>query len=227
MEIGSLAVALEREHHEIDSGIAAFTAAPWDRQPLGHAIGALRRHIYLEEEFLFPLLREAESGLAAPVFVMLREHAQIWATLDSLERDLDAGTGLALCRRLTVQLLHHNLKEEKILYPRADDALSPTAASRLRAFLRSGELPGGWVCMMKARPVPQNPGRAGRELGHGPAVPSWSRRDHLGLQDHGGVARPGLEHRRTGGVRDADRYQRPSRAVPRHPAGRVTSAAFP
>ncbi len=113
MEIGSLAAALEREHHEIDAGIAAFAAAPWDRQSLGRAIGALRRHIYLEEEFLFPLLREAEPGLAAPVFVMLREHAQIWGTLEALERAVDegAGTGLALRKRLTVQLLHHNLKE--------------------------------------------------------------------------------------------------------------------
>jgi regulator of cell morphogenesis and NO signaling len=164
MEISSLAVALEREHHQIDDGVAAFTAAPGDRQPLERAIGALRRHIYLEEEFLFPLLREAEPGLAAPVFVMLREHAQIWATLDSLERELDAGTGtgLALCRQLAVRLLHHNLKEEKTLYPRADDALAPAAAERVRAFLGSGDLPEGWVCLMKARSAPQSPGRAGR-----------------------------------------------------------------
>ena len=164
METGSLAAALEREHHEIDEQIAAFIAAPGDRQPLARAIGALRRHIYLEEEFLFPLLREAEPGLAAPVFVMLRGHAQIWGTLDSLERatDAGAGTGLALCKRMTVQLLHHNLKEEKILYPRVDEALSAAAAGRLRAFLGFGELPGGWVCMLKARPVSRSPGRAGR-----------------------------------------------------------------
>ena len=72
MEISSLAVALEREHHQIDGGVAAFAAAPGDRQSLARAIGALRRHIYLVEEFLFPLLCEAEPGLAAPVFVMLR-----------------------------------------------------------------------------------------------------------------------------------------------------------
>ncbi len=158
MQTGSLAAALEREHHAIDEGIAAFTASPGDRQPLARAIRALRRHIYLEEEFLFPLLCEAEPGLAAPVFVMLREHAQIWAALDSLERDLDAdatGTGLVLTRQLTVRLLHHNLKEEKILYPRADDVLPPAAVGRLRAFLGSGEFPGGWVCV-KARLVPRN-----------------------------------------------------------------------
>jgi iron-sulfur cluster repair protein YtfE (RIC family) len=150
----SLAAALEREHHEIDAGIASFTAAPDAPEPLVRAIRALRRHIYLEEEFLFPLLREAEAGLTAPIFVMLREHAQIWATLDSLERELGAGAaiGPGLCRQLTVQLLHHNLKEEKILYPRADDVLPAPAADRLRAFLISGELPGGWSASGRRTP---------------------------------------------------------------------------
>jgi regulator of cell morphogenesis and NO signaling len=159
METESLAAALEREHHEIDEGIAAFTASPGDQRSLTRAIRALRRHIYLEEEFLFPLLCQAEPGLAAPVFVMLREHTQIWAALDALERELDdGGAGLVLCRRLTVQLLHHNLKEEKVLYPRADDVLPPAAAGRLRSFSDSGELPEGWVCA-KARPVAGNAGR--------------------------------------------------------------------
>ncbi len=148
MTNGSLAEALEREHHRIDEGIAAFAAAPGDRQPLIRAIHALRRHIYLEEEFLFPLLREAEPGLAAPVFVMLREHAQLWRTLSALERELDTGSGdgAALCRQLTVQLLHHNLKEERVLYPRADHVLAEPAAGRLRAFLAAGDLPDGWAC---------------------------------------------------------------------------------
>lgn len=152
METGSLAAALETEHQQIDAGIAAFAAAPGDPLPLARAISALRRHIYLEEEFLFPLLGEAEPALRAPVFVMLREHAQIWGTLDALEREPGGSTGHALRRQLTSQLLHHNLKEERVLYPRADDVLPPAAASRLRAFLGSGELPEGWVCV-KARPV--------------------------------------------------------------------------
>jgi regulator of cell morphogenesis and NO signaling len=162
MQTGALAAALEHEHHEIDDGIAAFTASPGDRRLLAQAIAALRRHIYLEEEFLFPLLHEAEPGLAAAVFVMLREHAQVWGTLDALEGAADDGTGTELGQRLTVQLLHHNLKEEKILYPRADDLLPPLAADRLLAFLGSGELPDGWVCLMKSRPAPGSPGRAVR-----------------------------------------------------------------
>lgn len=161
MEIESLAEALEREHREIDEGIEAFTAATpdgdgdrdRDQRPLARAIRALRRHIYLEEEFLFPPLRKA--GMVAPLFVMLREHGQIWNTLDVLERQLRAGSAgsaeVLLCHQLTSQLRHHNLKEERIVYPGADRALTASASARLRAFLDSGELPEGWVCQ-KARP---------------------------------------------------------------------------
>lgn len=69
-----------------------------------------------------------------------------------------AGDPQPLARAIRALLLHHNLKEERVLYPRADDALSPAAADRLRAFLGSGELPGGWACV-KARPVTRNAGR--------------------------------------------------------------------
>lgn len=152
MEIETLAAALEREHREIDEGIAAFTSGSQagNEQSLFRAIHALRRHIYLEEEFLFPLMREKEPALSAPVFVMLREHGQLWQVLDSLEQEPNAtgsgGDGLTPCRRLTVLLLHHNLKEEKILYPRADDLLPEPTAARLREFIASGQLPLGWTC---------------------------------------------------------------------------------
>ncbi|MHB1433288.1 MAG: hemerythrin domain-containing protein [Streptosporangiaceae bacterium] len=151
MPTESLALALRREHQEIDAGIAAFTAPESDEEALRRAIGALRRHIFLEEEFLFPLLRQAEPGLSAPVLVMLREHAEIWPLLDELDHDPAAGSGSDLVRQLTTRLLHHNLKEERVLYPRADATLSASDADRLRAFLASGDLPAGWVCL-RARP---------------------------------------------------------------------------
>lgn len=156
MAIQSLADALEREHHDIDEGIDAYAAGPVraerDPAPLRRAIHALRRHIYLEEEFLFPPLRAA--GLVPPVFVMLREHGQIWTILDEVERSLatdsDVRATLTLCHQLTVALQHHNLKEERILYPQADEVLTGPADEQLRAFIESGRLPEGWVCQ-KAR----------------------------------------------------------------------------
>ncbi len=133
MEIESLAAALEREHHEIDDGIAAFTASPGNPQSLTRAIRALRRHIYLEEQFLFPLLRQAEPGLAAPVSVMLREHAQMWATLDTLDRELHDGTGLILC------LAHRTAPA-----PQPEGGKNTVSASRRRAAPpRRRDPPGG------------------------------------------------------------------------------------
>jgi iron-sulfur cluster repair protein YtfE (RIC family) len=149
---GSLAAALEREHNEIDDGIARFRSGQ-DREPLRRSVAALRRHIYLEEEFVFPALRaDGDAGLVAPIFVMLREHGQLWRTLEDLERELDTATtdGTLLCHQLLVALQHHNLKEERILYPAADRTLSPAAVARLIEFLGSADLPDGWVCV-KAR----------------------------------------------------------------------------
>lgn len=149
MEIESLAAALEREHHEIDEGIEVFTADPVagerDREPLARAVRALRRHIYLEEEFLFPALHAA--GLMAPVLVMLREHGEMWGTLDALDDAADDDVALTLCRRLNVQLLHHNMKEEKILYPELERVVPEPQEERLRAFLQTGEMPADWVCV--------------------------------------------------------------------------------
>ena len=146
-----LSAVLEHDHREIDAPIGVFagtvTGVP-DRGALVGAIRALRRHIHLEEELLFPPLRSA--GLMGPVMVMLREHAQMWQTLDTLEHLLaaqapDVALGNA-CRDLLVQLQSHNPKEEQILYPQVDVLLSASELGRVRAFLDSGELPDGWIC---------------------------------------------------------------------------------
>jgi hemerythrin-like domain-containing protein len=148
----SIAAALEREHHEIDEAIDLFTGkltnGAVEPTPLRHASAALRRHIYLEEAFVFPPLRDA--GLVAPIFVMLREHGQLWRTLDAIELELalnpDVATLQKLGKELVVQLQHHNPKEEQILYPQADLALDQQMTEQLHAFLESGALPDGWVC---------------------------------------------------------------------------------
>ena len=86
----TLGQALEREHREIDGGIESFldeldSGVRVDPSQLVTALESLRRHIYLEEVFLFPDLKAA--GLMGPIFVMLREHGMLW-------RQLDAVTGM-------------------------------------------------------------------------------------------------------------------------------------
>ena len=66
MEIETPAAALEREHREIDEAVTAFLREPADegrRGGLRTALHELRHHIYLEEEFLFPLLSSMEDAL--------------------------------------------------------------------------------------------------------------------------------------------------------------------
>lgn len=92
-------------------------------EPLRIAFTALRRHIYLEEQFLFPPIRA--EGLTMPILVMLREHGTLWQQME---------------------LDQHNSKEEPIVYPHAETALAPKAAADLETFLRSGSMPEGWVC---------------------------------------------------------------------------------
>lgn len=148
------AAALEREHREIDAGIEAFTESltrgEFGPEPLRRAMDTLRRHIYLEEEFLFPPLRTA--GLVGPVLVMLREHGELWQSMGALEALLaegaDAGTATVRdrCRELLAQLDRHNSKEEPIVYPQAERVLTESATAELRTLIASGELPEGWVC---------------------------------------------------------------------------------
>lgn len=152
----TLTAALEREHHEIDAGLESFVAGLDEGQirheELARAADALRRHIYLEEEFLFPPLRAA--GLIPPVLVMLREHGQIWRTLEALELEVGPGTvaatAQARCRELLEQLASHNAKEEPIIYPQGDAVLDEAARRDLLDFVADGRMPLGWVCEQAA-----------------------------------------------------------------------------
>ncbi|HLS45780.1 MAG TPA: hemerythrin domain-containing protein [Ornithinicoccus sp.] len=151
MDDTTLTEALEREHREIDAGLEAFLgqAGEGGTEDLGRASAALRRHIYLEEQFLFPPLRAA--GLLAPVLVMLREHGDIWRTLDDLEHQValqDGSAASSHCRALLAMLEAHNAKEEPIIYPEGDARLSPEAKQELQDFLEGGRMPDGWVCAM-------------------------------------------------------------------------------
>jgi hemerythrin-like domain-containing protein len=151
----SLADALTHEHREIDEGIEQFVQAldrgAVEADPLLGSIVALRRHIYLEEAFLFPPLRQV--GLMMPLMVMLREHGELWKQMDAVAALLDdsaLGSGsaeiVAGCRELLAMLDQHNTKEEPIIYPHADADLPTETVAELRAFLETGTTPDGWVC---------------------------------------------------------------------------------
>ncbi len=147
-----LSAALEREHCEIDREIETFIqkldSGSVQTDALTAALEALRRHIYLEETFVFPPIREA--GMTMPIFVMMREHGQLWQTMDTLTHLLAEGDDTRrlelTCHHLLDQLHRHNTKEEPIIYPHADTDLPPHTSAELTRFIRTGRAPEGWVC---------------------------------------------------------------------------------
>lgn len=153
MSTDPLASALEGEHRQIDESIAAYvdgSATSRDPQPLRDAIAVLRMHVYVEEEFLFRALNGHGPQLVAPIFVMEREHGQMWSTLDELVIELRLGgddptAAIGLCRKLASELLHHNGKEEQIIYSQIDTLLAPEVRDRVLTTLTSAELPDNWV----------------------------------------------------------------------------------
>ncbi|MGH3969556.1 MAG: hemerythrin domain-containing protein [Mycobacterium sp.] len=153
----ALSAVLMREHHEIDSGIDTFVEKldcdSVQPEPLTAALEALRRHIYLEEVFLFPPIREA--GMVMPIFVMMREHGELWRTMDALTDLLadgkDSGRLRDTCSRLLDQLDQHNSKEEPVIYPHADTDVPPQTSAELVRFIETGCIPDGWVCQQAGR----------------------------------------------------------------------------
>lgn len=157
----SLRDALERDHREVDNTVEGYAngTATGTRAQLGlkRAVEELRRHIYVEEELLFPPLRQA--GMTGPILVMLREHGQMWPILDTLDQALrdDASEEVlrSACRQLLALLQQHNPKEERILYPQVDQVLGVDEGIAIREFLDAGQVPTVWTCQ---RPRPQGAG---------------------------------------------------------------------
>jgi iron-sulfur cluster repair protein YtfE (RIC family) len=136
---------LRQDHDRIDILIADLCAMVEDGEleradySAGDLDAALRRHIRLEEDLLFPLFDE-RIGIRGPTIVMRDEHRQIEGWLGALERALADGSrahaSTALAELLQI-LGRHNRKEENILYPKTDSALRPDERRALVARMRA------------------------------------------------------------------------------------------
>ncbi|WP_068266088.1 hemerythrin domain-containing protein [Janibacter limosus] len=153
--MSGVAQELVVEHHSIDERLADVVAGLDEGEVRAEAFRAaateLKHHIFVEEEHLFPPLRAA--GMIPPVLVMLREHGEMWGVLEMIEGLLaapspDAAVLREACGRLMDQLDAHNLKEEQILYPAADQTLAPQDQESVSTALVDGDLPGDWRASM-------------------------------------------------------------------------------
>jgi iron-sulfur cluster repair protein YtfE (RIC family) len=89
---------------------------------------AMRGHLRMEEEVLFPAFEQA-TGMTngGPTFVMRSEHEQMRGLLDQMGAAADAGDSQELVDlgdTLLMLIQQHNQKEEHMLYPMAQQALA-------------------------------------------------------------------------------------------------------
>lgn len=145
-----LAEAFADEHHRIDTGITEFlgsvAADRPDAEALRAALEDLRRHIYLEEDHLFPPVRG--GALTAPLTVLVREHGVLWRLAEAAEAaaGTDPAAAAAHCRELLAVLADHTRKEEPVVYPEADRMLLGPEAAELLDLLDTEVRPDGWIC---------------------------------------------------------------------------------
>lgn len=149
MDHSTPSTLLEQQHRRIDEGLKAALKGAAPRATLAEALQLLREHIHLEEAVLFPPLERA--GLTMPIFVMQREHGQMWPLIDELLAADDAAAAQEAGRDLFQMLQIHNPKEEQILYKAADQVDEAGNASTLLHALQAARMPAGWVCAMAPR----------------------------------------------------------------------------
>jgi hemerythrin-like domain-containing protein len=93
----------------------------------------MRRHIAMEEEVMFPAFEAAaQMGGSGPTSVMRMEHKQMIGLLDQIEGAMqsgDAEQALDLGDTLLMLIQQHNIKEEGMLYPMAENVLAENWAN--------------------------------------------------------------------------------------------------
>ncbi len=98
------------------------------REAMGH-------HFAMEEEVLFPAFEACTGKTEGPTQVMRMEHTQMRQLLadmlHAVERE-DREGFLGLSETLMIIMQQHNMKEEQMLYPMADQALAPDIEAVIR-----------------------------------------------------------------------------------------------
>lgn len=140
----TISAVLTADHRRGDELFAAVVeaagAADWSAsgERLGRFVRALERHLEAEEQVLFPAFEEATGMRAGPTQVMRHEHGEMKARLDAIAALLAAGDAGGLCDEVDAfeaLMASHSAKEERILYPMCDQALSELDGEDLAKML--------------------------------------------------------------------------------------------
>jgi len=143
----NISTALIRDHRGCDSLIAAAEEAVekchWDEAGslFSDFVASMERHLGKEEEVLFPALERKMGTGMGPVQVMRKEHEDMRRLFREIREDISrqqAEHCLGLSDTLLMLMQQHNLKEESILYPMADQMLAGEQSEMIAQFIARG-----------------------------------------------------------------------------------------
>ena len=140
-----LAAYLAEDHGRCDDLLEQAqqqaVAGRWDEAASSFAVfrQALERHFTMEEEVLFAAVESARGGPIGPTQQMRLEHLDMRDLAQEMadaaaRRDIEGFSGAADTMRALMQ--QHNLKEEHVLYPMAEQILGADAARALADMQR-------------------------------------------------------------------------------------------
>jgi iron-sulfur cluster repair protein YtfE (RIC family) len=101
---------------------------------------SMRRHLAMEEEVLFPAF-DAKSGMGGggPTAMMTMEHQQMRGLLDQIDESIKSGNAqeaMDIGDTLLMLVQQHNVKEEGMLYPMAENMLARDWAELVAQLLK-------------------------------------------------------------------------------------------
>jgi len=123
---------LTAQHRACDEELAKIEQAAYRADWSGAAkaarifIESTEAHFRFEEQVLFPALESTTPMAAGPVSVMRGEHAQVrdlFGELRGATEKQDASQLADAVETLLLLIQQHNMKEENVLYPIADQSL--------------------------------------------------------------------------------------------------------
>jgi uncharacterized protein (DUF2249 family) len=141
----TLSAFLEEDHRRCDGLFAEAEAAALDGDAgrAGDLFArldlAMRRHLTIEEEGLFPELDRRMGYFGqGPIAVMREEHDQMRGVLTQMAEFIADGqlqSFAGACETLLILMEQHNLKEEEMLYPVMDEAFAGEQESLLKQLI--------------------------------------------------------------------------------------------
>jgi iron-sulfur cluster repair protein YtfE (RIC family) len=146
MGTATITTYFEQDHDRLDALLTTFhevkrTDFARAKERFREFKFGLQRHIVWEEDLLFPLWEQHSGITEGPTAVMRAEHKRIGAALETLHGKVKQGDPEcdAEEQALIALLEAHNLKEERVLYPAIDHAI--TEEERQSLFLRMQQIP--------------------------------------------------------------------------------------